>query len=280
MSLTHNKKIIRDFSRAATSYDTYAVLQRKVADQLFLNCRAELGALDSGDALPITNHQSPITQNILDIGCGTGYFHELLRKNKIYLPLVQLDISHAMCLVAASYASSPPYGGTYTCSADMHSLPFAGGSFANIFSSMTMQWSGNLKRVFSEAARVLQNKGGFAFSIVADGSLFELRDVFLEAGENPRIHNFITQAELEVLLKNCGFTEYEINTETITIFYKDIYAALLSIKAVGASYKGVSNSGIKGKNYFTKLGEIYRDKFMQNEGLPLSWNIIYVKGRK
>ncbi len=258
--ITIDTKIRRDFSRAAKTYDNYAVLQRIVAEKLFLDFKLSIDGV-----------------GILDLGCGTGYFHELLRKNKIYVPLVQLDISHSMSKTADIYSSSPEYGGTYTCTADMHSLPFADASFSDIFSSMTLQWASGLGQVFLEAKRVLQDEGNFAFSIVADGSLFELKEVFAAMGEKPPVHKFVTQSELETELEKSGFSIQEIHSEPIFMFYKDIYAMLLSIKGVGASYKGTREGGIKGKNYFVKMEKIYRDNFVHNEGLPLSWNIIYVR---
>lgn len=252
---------MRDFSRAAKTYDHYALLQRNVTDKLFEICKPSSGV-------------------VLDIGCGTGYFHELLRKNKIYLPLVQADISQEMCKVAASYASSIEYGGTYTCALDMHNLPFADNSFSSIFSSMTMQWSQVLKQVISEAKRVLINKGNFSFSIVADGSLHELREAFLLAGLNPPIHDFISHAQIETTLRQIGFSTYEIYNETITMFYEDIYSLLRAIKNIGASYKGTHHNGFRGKGHFVEVARIYQDKFFSSKGLPASWNITYVKVSK
>lgn len=261
MSVSFKKKIQQDFGRAAQTYDNYAILQRKVSDKLFAMYRI-------GDA------------SILDIGCGTGYFHELLRKNKIYLPLVQVDLSQKMCAIAASYASPPEYGATYTCATDMHNLAFADNSFSSIFSSMTMQWSEELQNVLSEVKRILINNGTFAFSIVANGSLNELREAFLLAGLNPPIHNFASRNEIETIFNQAGFYSYETHSEAISMFYKDIYQLLYAIKNVGASYKGKQHNSLRGKNHFLEVEKIYLDKFTNSEGLKASWNIVYVTGKK
>lgn len=263
MSISLNSKIIRDFGKAAATYDNYAILQRNVADKLFGMLQEQI-----------------VVQNILDIGCGTGYFHELLRKNKIYAPLVQLDISPQMCNVAANYASPPEYGGTYTCAADMHNIPFSNEIFSAIFSSMTMQWAIDLNQVFKEAVRILEPEGNFAFSIVGSGSLMELSEAYKAAGKIAPIHNFYTQNEIEIYLKQVGFNNYKISNENITMNYKDIYSLLRSIKGVGASYKGNLAGGIKGKSYFTEIEKAYHELFSGDAGLQATWNIVYVTGCK
>lgn len=261
MNITLNEKIIRDFGRASKDYDNYAVLQRQVADRLFAMVKSQFG-----DGV------------VLDIGCGTGYFHELLRKNKIYLPLVQMDISPRMCEVSASYASPPEYGGTYTCVSDMHFLPFKDNAFSVLFSSMTMQWATDVKQVFQEAARVLKPGGKFAFSIVGNGSLKELNEVFKTSGQVPPIHKFYSETEIIMQIANCGFNGYKVSSENITMYYDDIFGLLGAIKGVGASYKGVRGVGIKGKNYFLDIDALYKNTFFSEKGLLASWNIIYITG--
>jgi len=261
MSLPFKQKIMRDFSRAAKTYDNYAILQRKVADHLFR-------------LLKLNNDR-----NILDIGCGTGYFHELLRKNKLYYPLYQIDISKEMCAVAASYASPEEYGGTYTSTCDMHNLPFAANSFSTIFSSMTMQWSEDLEKVFLEAKRVLENNGNFAFSIVGEGSLLELKQAFEFAGLNPPIHSFLGIDEIKEKIINAGFREFEISSETITMYYENINTILRSIKHIGASYKSNQAGGLRGRGYFAEVEKIYHNNFADKNGLPLSWNITYIASK-
>jgi malonyl-CoA O-methyltransferase len=262
MTSSFSTRIIRDFSRAAQTYDRHALLQRKVADQLF-NRSAHIWQADHRKA------------NILDIGCGTGYFHELLRKNKIYTPIAQLDISHEMCKIAASYASLPEYGDTFTYCADMHNLPFAKDTFSSIFSSMTLQWADGIGKCLLEAKRVLAPKGSFAFSLVGEGSIHELTEAFCLAGHAPPIHHFINKPELDWQLKHAGFSVTILYQDSITLLHRDFRSLIRSIKGVGASYKNVHNPGLKGKNYFIDVETAYRNKFSTTEGLPLSWNIIY-----
>lgn len=261
MTTSFNSRVSHDFSKAAHTYDTHAALQRKVAENLFALLGKPQGLT-------------------LDIGCGTGYFHELLRKNKIYEPLVQMDIAMAMCQLAASYGSPPEYGATHTCAADMHKLPFADGSFANIFSSMTIQWAEDMAQVFAEIRRTLTDDGKFALSIVAEGSLHELQTSFVQAGYAPPIHKFENEAFISQQLQKAGFSKYDISCETITLYYPDIFAIIAAIKGIGARYKGSREGGMKGKGYFIKIQEVYKQQFGNEKGLPLSWNIIYVTGNK
>jgi malonyl-CoA O-methyltransferase len=269
MSLTFHEKIIRDFSRAARNYDIHAILQRKVSDRLFniIKSDKQLSTMPNSFG------------NILDIGCGTGYFHELLRKSKIYAPLWQTDISQEMCKIAALYSSPPEYGATYTSVCDMHHLPFADKAFSTIFSSMAMQWSENLHEVFLEAKRVLTKNGRFFFSIVGDGSLQELKKTFTQAGFSPPVHDFLSLNDVKEKLITSGFREIEISDQTIIMHYENIQNMLREIKNIGASYKSSQAKGLRGRGYFLQLEKIYNDRFLQERGLPLSWNIIYVSAK-
>lgn len=261
MTLTLQEKISRDFGRVAHNYDNYALLQRQVAEKLFYEFTIVPGVM-------------------LDIGCGTGYFHELLRKNKIYLPLVQTDIASEMCQIASGYASPPEYGATHTCVADMHHLPFANETFSGIFSSMTMQWSHDPVKVFSEIARLLAPNGTFACSLVSQGSLAELYQAFVLAGYTPPIHEFYSQNELGAALKSAGLTIGKIHAEIITLHYDDVISLLRSIKNVGASYKGSRYSGLRGKNYFSEIEKHYRSNFAGENGMPVSWRVVHIHGYK
>lgn len=256
------KRIINDFSKAAKTYDDNAALQRIVADNLFQDTQHIWKAL-------------PHDSLSLDIGCGTGYFHELLRKNKIYISLAQTDISYEMCKIADQYASPPEYGITHTCLADMHAMPFMGGAFQAIFSSMTMQWSLSLDEMLKEAKRILAPGGSFVFSIVADGSLFQLTKAFSGAGYKAPVHEFLTQEQLQTHIKKAGFKLHNIYSKSNTMFYKDMHILLKTIKAVGARYKGNSGAGLKGRGYLKQVEACYNKEFLCEEGLPLSWNIIY-----
>lgn len=250
------KAIIRDFDKAAKSYDEYAKLQRIVADKLF--AMADFKA----------------EQLVLDAGCGTGYFHELLRKNKIYCPLIQADISFNMCKKADEYASPKEYGGTYTINADISNLPIADESLDAVFSSMTLQWVDDLLATFGEIRRTLKDGGKFIFSTVGDGSLIQLSKTFAALDSASHTNNFQTEQLIKSQLVAAGFADVTIKSETITEYFTDVSSILCSIKGVGASYKAAGRKYL-GKEYFIKAQEQYSKHYRSDKGLPLSWNIIY-----
>ena len=103
------QRIKFDFNKSASHYDIYAALQRQVAEKLFY----------------LSKHNYNDEQFVLDLGCGTGYFHEILRKNKIYCQIYQLDLAINMCQIAHSYKSEK----CHTICGDMEQLPFIDGWF-------------------------------------------------------------------------------------------------------------------------------------------------------
>jgi malonyl-CoA O-methyltransferase len=262
--MTNFKNAIQNsFNKAAANYDYHAKLQRVVADNLFAEIKNELNK----------------NQIILDAGSGTGYFHELLRKNKIYCPLIQADIAFNMCKKSAEYASPPEYGGTYTINSDIESLPLSSEKIDIIFSSMTLQWT-KLENAFAEFFRILKPGGKVAFSIVGENSLAELSSVFNQLDDLPHINNFHSEPAINNALATAGFKNIASKIETTTQHFDNVKELLNSIKGVGASYKTNGKQKFLGKNYFQKIEEIYRKKYADEKGLPLSWNIIYVSASK
>jgi malonyl-CoA O-methyltransferase len=111
-------RIKRDFNQAAYTYDQYAILQRKVADLLFKIAKIKFAN----------------NSRILDAGCGTGYFYELVKKYRYNWQIHQLDMALNMCKIAKSYASED----CYTYCGDMENLPLKNNSADGIFSSLAM----------------------------------------------------------------------------------------------------------------------------------------------
>lgn len=264
MNGSGKKNIIRDFDRAAKNYDQYALVQRKASDKLFDEIKNHIGD----------------GKIILDAGCGTGYFHELLRKNRKYCELHQMDISPQMCKIAAEYAAPDEYGKTLTINADIENMPFEAECFDIIFSSFTLQWLGDNKKALSEISRCLKHNGKIALNILADGSLFQLRKSMENIGVVPSINEFITIDAFKNAAGDSGFKNINAYSEEIIIYHKTFKDLLHSIKGVGASYKEKRSSGYLGRDYFKKLEEYYIDKYATKEGLPLSWHVIYLMAEK
>jgi malonyl-CoA O-methyltransferase len=261
MKSLFKQKISRDFNKAASIYDEHAIIQRKAADYLFCQIKDDI----KNDSLT------------LDAGCGTGYFHELLRKNKIYCPLLQTDIAYNMCRKSAEYASPIEYGGVYTFASDIEKLPLSPRSIDIVFSSLTVQWA-DLDMVLSQLHKSLKNKGKIAIATIGEGTLFELKQASLIGKKSLNINgDFKSEKEIKELFIKHGFKNITTQVQTIKIEHDNLKKLLTSIKGVGAIYKGKRNNQYLGKDYFKWLENNYREQFSLNTKLVASWNIIYVK---
>lgn len=263
--LPEGKRVARDFNKSAAAYDMWADVQRQANMSLFSLLQAHGTWKEYGA--------------ILDAGCGTGYFHELLRKYRFRHALTQLDIAYRMCALAASYRSLPEFGITTTVNADMEWLPFATGSFSHVASCLALQWVPRPDVAITEMFRVLSSKGGIALATFGEGTLSQLATVFREAGKTPPVHGFMQGEMLQALLAQAGFRKITIYQEKKVLYYPSLSHILQTLKGLGASYKGKKGS-YYGKHFFPYLEAIYTKIFGEAAGLPVQWNILYTTASK
>ncbi len=264
MTSVFKKKISRDFDKAANSYDEHATVQRKAADYLFSMIKDDI----SGNKL------------VLDAGCGTGYFHELLRKNKIYCPLFQTDISYNMCKKSKEYSSPAEYGGTYTYQSDIEKLSLVPCSIDIAFSSLTVQWT-DIEKSIKQLYDVLKNGGKVAIATIGQGTLSQLRkSSSLLDGQLYINDNFISEVDFRAVFVKCGFKKIRLQSHEVKIEHDNLKSLLTSIKGVGASYKANRKVRYLGRDYFKNLEKKYKENFSTDNKLIASWNIVYVTAEK
>jgi len=126
------------FSRAAETYERWAVPQRESARTLVELC-------------------TPYGE-ILDLGCGTGFVSRFLPPE---CDPFGVDISRDM---VEAYTQEFRRGAV----ADAESLPFADGSFDFVLSNFSLHWT-DLSRSLPEALRVARR--GVAIALPVEGSL-------------------------------------------------------------------------------------------------------------
>lgn len=156
---TKKKAIQARFSRAAASYDSYAVIQKEVAQKLALQIKPERGIRQ--------------VRTILEIGCGTGNFTELLATRFPAARITAIDFSPEMVERARAKLENPNI--VFLCVEGEKFLQDAPGeSFDLVTSNGSLQWFADLDRALGNIARVLVPGGTIACSIFGPESLQEL----------------------------------------------------------------------------------------------------------
>ncbi|QQX82085.1 methyltransferase domain-containing protein [Shewanella sp. KX20019] len=246
-----NIDVANRFSAAASSYHSHDILQRIAAKHLFELMRP--------------------TQPLLDLGCGPGTSFTCF--NHID-DVICVDIAQGM--LRSLKKDFPAYK---ALCADAQNLPLLDASIATVYSNVALQWCKNLELAVTEANRVLQIGGEFNASIVAENSLYQLSDLRLN------VNRFKSEAEILNCFNQDDWQIEQIETRAITVYFDDFKSLLQSIKGVGASTVEVKSQlnqrhvTLRGRGDWQKLlnkAELSRAP----EGLPLTYNISFIKARK
>jgi len=254
--LNNKDKIKFAFSKAAKSYDTLALFQKELAEELL-----------NSFVLPLTTYHSPLT-TIVDIGCGTGFLSYGLANKFPDADIFGCDISHDMLKVASCKLQVARDKKIHLITTDGEILPCKNKTFDIAASNLTYQWIGNLEGSFKEAHRILRPGGIFIFSTLAPETLKELRYCYAEASAKfnkdglPPFMDFSEKKAIQSVLESVGFKNISIETWKMMKTYPDMWALLKTMKSIGAGnpFKDGDKSLARG-SILKKMAEIYEDRF-------------------
>jgi malonyl-CoA O-methyltransferase len=271
MAKIDREKVRKAFDRGACRYEETVIVQKLVIESIL----SELSKLKP----------SISPRRILDVGAGTGM---LLRSLQNYYPeafLAGLDLAPGMGIEAIN--SFQEEGNHLYVQGDAEKLPFADGTFDLVVSTSTYQWLSVLEQAFSEAKRVLAPGGIFLFALFGEGTLSELRNSYQRAlsAENTagkdRTHHFFSPGEVQRALAQPGFADVVVNNSLEKEYYPDVAAFLRSLKGIGAGTTAcMPAKGLGGRRIITKMMEFYQRDFLEKMGVPVSYQVIYGRGRK
>lgn len=250
-----DKRLVAEsFSRAATTYDQAAELQRRVGGNLQARLPAGFAPMD-----------------IVDLGCGTGYFSRALAAH-YEQPVLGLDLAEGMLRHARQH--SPGQAGWVA--ADAESLPLRSASQDLIFSSLALQWCPQLQLALAEAWRVLRPGGCLAFNTLLEGSLYELREAWRAVDEHIHVNRFKPLNELQDLLGAAGFADWQCDIEQHVLYYPKLTELTRELKALGAYNLNPGRpGGLGGAKRLRTLTAAY-DRFRSEQGVPASWQVAQV----
>jgi malonyl-CoA O-methyltransferase len=212
--------IQKKFSKAALTYDRYAIVQSDVANQLAAK-------------LPTTKAAGEISA-ILEVGCGTGNFTSILVKRFPDARIQALDFSPEMLNQARLKQHKNDI--QFVCDeAEQFLANTPNESFDLVVSNGSLQWFSDLDESLKNIARILKPKGVFLCSIFGPTSLKELelglKELFAYQGNIAAV----AFPDADTLQKSLTayFTEGTVEEELIGKQYETVYDLLVHIKKTG-----------------------------------------------
>ncbi|TVP57308.1 MAG: malonyl-[acyl-carrier protein] O-methyltransferase BioC [Halomonadaceae bacterium] len=253
-------RVAADFGRAAAGYDRAARLQQYVGQQL-------LGLFSPAST------SAPGVGQVLDLGCGTGYFLPLLAQQLAPVQLNAVDLSPAML----AYARDTRAVSAAFIPAPAEAVPLPSHSQDRVFSSLMLQWCPDLPRVAQEIRRLLAPGGEAVLSTLVDGTLGELKDAWSQIDPGvEHVNRFLPGTTLEQQLRSV-FPGADVHYETVTLWYPDALALLRELKDLGARHKDGGRRSVTSPGRLRALNGAYEQYRQPERGLPASYQVAYLR---
>jgi malonyl-CoA O-methyltransferase len=247
----------RSFERAAAAYDQAAVLQREIADRMLE--RLECVRLDP--------------RVILDLGTGTGYAIDALRRRFRKAHILAVDFAVAMLRFArhrGSWLNRP----RCIC-ADVEALPVADATVDLVVSNATLQWCDDLPSTFDELQRVLRPGGLLMFTTFGPDTLRELREAWATVDGHTHVSPFVDMHDIGDALMRARFADPVMEAERLTVTYGALADLMSDLKVVGAGNVTAGRPrGLTGRRRLARVEQAY-EGHRRDGRLPASYEVVY-----
>ena len=245
----------RAFDRASTTFDDFAGVHAELRKRLLE--RLEVVRLDPAV--------------IVDLGAGTGHGTRALQDRYRSAHVVALDISTRM--LAAARGQQRFLKRFARLASDAHQLSLKTASVDLLVSNLMLQWCADPDRVFGEMARVLKPHGLVTFTTLGPDTLRELRTAWGERFVH--VHRFIDMHDLGDALIRAGFAEPVMDTERLTVTYRDLDALLRELKGSGSTNLALGRSrGLPSRRDHQRARAAYTAE-IRNGVLPVTLEVVY-----
>ncbi|WP_143688780.1 malonyl-ACP O-methyltransferase BioC [Wolbachia endosymbiont of Laodelphax striatellus] len=233
--------IQNNFSRASSSYDNVAFVQKECAAKL-------VNLLQS--YFPEFHPQS-----ILDLGTGTGYIPEILFSFFSQSKFTLNDISSNM--LAKAKEKLVGYKEVEFILGDMETLDF--GLHDLVISNLSLQWVSNLKKMIRKS---YNNSDVFVFSCLLDGTFNEWSRIFIKSLLPVPTHKYPSKQELESYLLSLKPKKYFFDSQEFTLCFPSASEFIRYLKNLGAnlSSQTISLSDLRKvvQTYTNKINVTYK----------------------
>ena len=244
-------RVAHAFSRAAPRYDALATAQRQIRDMLW-------------GSLP------PRAFNVLDMGCGTGYWTQRLAERYPCAQVTGLDLAPGMLEQARQrYGES-----IHWQPGDAAALPFRKHEFDLVFSNLAVQWCRDIGVVMTELYRVLTPGGQAHITTLLPGTLEEIAftwqrpEALLQTPDRTSVERAINESGLTITRQTATSERF---------YYTDLRAVMDSIKGVGAQLPRTQSNLTRAD---ITAAQARFEQLRQPEGLPVSYHCLTLQLEK
>lgn len=263
--MNQKQAIQRNFSRRGATYDRYARVQPWMAAELLRGCREALAG----------------ARDILEVGCGTGYLTQMLRRANPTATLVALDLDLSLLKIARTRQAGD--ANLHFVAADGEA--FCGGTYDLIIANSVFQWFSRPQQTLQEYRRLLRPGGCLAFSTLGPATFRELDTAFRQAaGRRPQPESpgvvalsFPDKEKWQDFLRRAGFQEVSVQREEYTETHSTVQDFLRALQGTGATNPTPRPLSPR---LFRQMAAIYQRVFGENGSIPVTYEVIWAWARK
>ncbi|WP_306258965.1 SAM-dependent methyltransferase [Pararhizobium sp. IMCC21322] len=161
-----------------------------------------------------------------------------------------------------------------------------GGQYDLVTSVLSLQFANDLPGVLIQFRRALKPDGLFLGAVFGGDTLFELREVLLEAeseilgGAAPRVLPFGEVRDMGALLQRAGFGLPVADIDTLVVRYGNPLRLLSDLRAMGAT--NILKSGASRplrRDVLLRAMALYKERFSEADGkVPATFQIVSLSG--
>lgn len=169
---------------------------------------------------------------------------------------------------------------------DLERLPLAPASIDLAASLLALHAVNDLPGALIQIRRALRPDGLFIGCLLGGRTLQELREVLLAAeaettgGVSPRVAPFADLRDMGSLLQRAGFALPVVDSELVTVRYRDLFGLLRDLRALGwtNALTDRRKAGLR-RETLLRAAALYAERFTDADGrLRASFEIVWLSG--